>query len=296
MAEHPAGTRSARVPRLPLGGGSAWLLVVLLALGAADLHAQSWRTVTANRQHTGEEELEVEVNYGVGRFSVGPADPGLLYRMELRYDEEIMEPLTEYEDGRLLIGTHGVDGGIRIGRNRSGGRLDLALSPDAVLDLRMEFGAVRADVELGGLSISDLSISTGASESRIDISEPNPTPMRRARMEVGAADFQARHLGNLNAERIRVGAGVGDVTLDFTGEWLRDAHVEVEMGLGALELRFPRGLGVRLEKNTFLTSLDAQGLIKRGDAYYSPDWEEAGRRITVEVDAALGDIDVVWVR
>lgn len=278
-----------------------WILgVALVALGlagdGADLEAQSWRNVTLTRQQTGEQRLDVDVTYGAGRFRVRPAEPVLLYRMELRYDEEVLEPVAEYEDGRLRIGTHGVDGGIRIGRNRSAGQLDLFLPRDVVLDLRMEFGAVRADVDLGGLTLSDLEITTGASESRIDMSEPNPTVMRRASMEVGAADFLARHLGNLNARRIRIGAGVGDVTLEFTGEWRRNAEVEVDMGLGALELRFPRGLGVKLEESSFLTSLDAQELTKRGDAYYSADWEGAERRITVEVNAALGDIDVVWVR
>lgn len=275
--------------------GLSVLAVGLAAGGPDDLEAQSWRTVTTSRQLTDEGEIEVDVTYGAGRFRVRPAEPGLLYRMELRYDEDVLEPVMEYEDARLRVGTHSVGSGIRVGRGRTGGELDLALARDVPMDLRMEFGAVRADVELGGLSLSRLSIDTGASESRVEISEPNPTPMGRARMEVGAADFVARHLGNLNAERIRIGAGVGDVTLDFGGEWRRNAEVEVDLGLGRLELRFPRGLGVKLEKNSFLTSLNGQELVRRGDTYYSTDWEDAERRVTVEVNAALGAIDVVWV-
>ena len=89
---------------------------------------------------------------------------------------------------------------------------------------------------------------------------------------------------------------MGSVVLDFRGEWNRDANVSVDMGLGALELRFPEGLGVKLMKDTFLTSLDSEGLMKRGDAYYSMDWDNAPYRVTVTVDAAFGSIDVVWVR
>jgi predicted membrane protein len=144
--------------------------------------------------------------------------------------------------------------------------------------------------------MTGLEISTGASESRISFSEPNPVRMRSASFEAGAADFHVRNLGNLNAEEITVDAGVGNVVLSFTGEWRRDADVSVDMGLGALELRFPEGLGVKVVKNTFLTSLDSEGLVKRGDSYFSTDWEEAERRVTVTVDAAFGSIDVVWVR
>jgi hypothetical protein len=103
-------------------------------------------------------------------------------------------------------------------------------------------------------------------------------------------------LGNLNTDHIEVSAGVGSVTLELDGDWQRDATVEVHMGLGSLELRIPEGLGVRLVRETVLTSLDPEGLIKRGDAYYSPDWERAQRRVTVDVDAAFGSIKVVWLR
>jgi len=164
------------------------------------------------------------------------------------------------------------------------------------MDLDLEFGAVQGDLDLGGLSLTRLELSTGASESTVDISEGNPLEMERASFEVGAADFTARHLGNLNAERIEVDAGVGEVTLWFNGEWRRDARVHVKMGLGALELRFPEGLGVKLTKNSFLTSLDSEGLVKRGDAYYSLDWDRADRQVTVDLDAAFGSVKVVWVR
>ena len=67
------------------------------------------------------------------------------------------------------------------------------------------------------------------------------------------------------------------------------------MGLGSLTLKLPRGLGVQIRKNGFLASFDSQGLVKRGDAYFSEDWEDAERRLTVNVDAALGSIKMAWV-
>jgi len=72
--------------------------------------------------------------------------------------------------------------------------------------------------------------------------------------------------------------------------------VSIDMGLGSLELRFPEGLGVRLTKDSFLASLDSEGLVKRGDAYYSLDWDRADRKVSIDLDAAFGSIKVVWVR
>jgi hypothetical protein len=120
--------------------------------------------------------------------------------------------------------------------------------------------------------------------------------MEVARFEVGAAEFTARHLGNLNASRIEVDAGVGSLTLWLDGEWRQDARVAIDMGLGSLELRVPEGLGLQLRKDSFLTSLDSEGMVKRNDVYESLDWSEASRRVTVDLDAAFGSVKVVWVR
>ncbi len=274
-------------------------LLPLLWIGAwapANLGAQSWRTVSMSRQASGEKQLDVQIRYGAGRFTVGPAEPGLLYKMQLRYDEDAFEPVSEFDGRRLRLGVEGGGEGIRLGKNRSNGELEIELARNVEMDLDLKFGAVRADLDLGGLALTSLELSTGASESVVNVSEPNAASMRRASFEVGAADFTARHLGNLNARNIEVDAGVGEVTLWFNGDWQQDAAVAVNMGLGSLELRFPEGLGVRLTKKSFLSSLDSEGLVKRGDAYYSLDWDTAQHQVTVDLDAAFGSVRVVWVR
>lgn len=279
---------------------TAWSGLLAAGVVAAWPHgaaAQSWRNVTMSRQISGEDHLQVQVSYGAGHFRVKPtSEAGLLYSMQLRYDEDVFEPHADYEGERLHLGVEGIGKSIHLGNKNSSGEMDLSLTREVPMDLDLEFGAVRADLDLGGLSLSRLELSTGASESTVDVSEPNPLEMRTATFEVGAADFTARHLGNLNAKHIDVSAGVGGVTLWFNGQWQQDASVSIDMGLGSLELRFPEGLGVRLTKDSFLTSLDSEGLVKRGDSYYSLDWDNAERKITIDLDAAFGSVKVVWVR
>lgn len=257
--------------------------------------AQGGRTMTVSRQIDGESEMDVRIRYGAGELRLAAADPGMLYRMELRYDERAFDPIASFDGTRLDLGVEGRGRNIRLGKDHSGS-MHVWLPRGVDLTLDLDFGAVRADLDLGGLSMLGLELSTGASDSRVDVSSPNPKEMESASFAVGAADFTARRLGNLNARDLDVSAGVGGVTLDFTGEWRRDLDVRVGMGLGSLELRFPEGLGVRLVKKSFLTSLDSEGLIKRGDSYLSPDWDEATHRVTVHVDAAFGSVGVVWLR
>jgi len=273
------------------------LCCVLALTPSGGLEAQDMRTVTMSRRLVDHEEISVAVRYGTGRFSVHSLDEGLLYRMSVTYDEDAYEPVADFSGTTLELGLESLASRrIRIPRRGSEGRLALELARNVPMRLDLEFGAVRADIDLGGLELAALDLSTGASESSFDVSSPNRGEMERARFQVGAAEFVAQHLGNLNAERIEVDAGVGSLTLGLDGDWRRDASLSIQMGLGALELRVPEGLGLRLRRQSLFASVDAEGLVKRGDTYSSLDWDEAERRVTIDLDAAFGSVEVVWVR
>jgi len=272
-------------------------LAVALGLGlvALPIEAQDMKTVSQSRSISGESTLDVQITYGAGELIVTPASGGVLYALDLRYDAEQFEPLTRYSAGRLEVGVEGRGRNIDLDDDDTG-RLELRLAPGLPMDLRLEFGAGRAEVDLGGLALHDLDLETGASESRIDVSRPNPQVLRRAEFDVGAADFEARRLANLNLEELVVNAGVGKIALDFSGTLRRDLSVNIDMGLGALELRVPENVGVSLERSSFLTSIDADGFDRVDGVYYSPNWDSADRRIVVDVTAAFGKISIERTR
>jgi hypothetical protein len=271
------------------------LASLALLLVPASLAAQEdWRSVSTSRSYQGEEELRVDVRFGAGRLDIKPGPAGSLYKATLHYDPRGFRPVTEYHEGRLRVGLE-TERGTRVRTNKAG-EVALALGPEVPITLDLEIGAAEADVELGGLRIRRVEVSTGASQTSLRFSRPNPEPLSVLQIEVGAAAFRAEGLGTANAERLSVDGGLGEVILDFSGEWQRDMTADIDMGLGALKLRVPEGIGVHVVKDGLLATFDSQGLIKRGDGYYSPDWDRASRRLTIRVDAALGSIDLQWVK
>lgn len=274
---------------------AALLLAVALAAGGR-VEAQTWRTINSSRQLWDKSPLSVEIEYGAGELRLVPADPPLLYSMEMRYDEKNFSPVAEFdaEERTLVLGikTRGKKRNLNV---REGSRAEIALTREVPLNLDLDFGAGEADIDLGGVSIRRLDISTGASETTVRFSAPNPIRAERVNIEAGAAELEVIGLGNTRAERFEFQGGVGSTLLDFTGQWTRDAVASVEMGIGSVVIRLPRGLGVKLEKDSFLTSFESRGLVKRGDAFYSADWESAKHRLTIDVDAAFGSIEVDWV-
>lgn len=270
-------------------------LVGLLALLPADsVEAQTWRTMQSARQLWDRAPTEVHIRYAAGELRVGSADSGMLYEMDLRYDEDHFRPLVDFDsDARSLrLGVEGTQHSMDL---EEGSRAAIGLTREVPLDVRLEFGAGESEMELGGLRLRQLHVSTGASETLVRFDQPNPIEAERVRIEAGAAELEVIGLGNVRARRIEFQGGVGSTTLDFTGRWTANADASVHMGLGEVTLRFPRGLGVELRQRSFLTSLDSQGLVKRGDSYFSADWETAAHRLTIEINAAFGSVDVEWV-
>jgi hypothetical protein len=269
-------------------------LLTILAAGAAE--AQTWRTMESARQLRDREPTEVHIRYAAGELRVGAVEGAMLYEMEMRYDEENFRPLAEFDpDARHL---HlGVEGARRRGRMdlEEGSRATIRLSREVPLDLDLDFGAGEAELELGGLRLRRLDVSTGASETTIRFGQPNPIQADRVSIEAGAAELDVIGLGNARARQIDFQGGVGSTTLDFTGSWAGNANASVQIGIGEVRLRFPRGLGVELRKRSFLSSFDGEGLVKRGNSYFSPDWETAAHRLTIDVNAAFGSIEVEWV-
>src|SRR5687767_12268075 len=119
-------------------------LVMAAALlgAAAPARGQEWRNVTSVRQIQGERALDVQVEYGGGDLRVRPAANGLLYRMQMRYDERQMRPLTAYDraSGRLRLGVQGIR---RNQRAQRGGNATMELAPGIPTELSLEFGAGR---------------------------------------------------------------------------------------------------------------------------------------------------------
>lgn len=246
------------------------------------------------RRASGEESVDVHVSFGAGRFTLGPAADGTLYRAVLTYLDEHWDPVHRYDTGELRLALEG--GGSRhlMGQDEEP-RMELRLSPTVAQSLEMEMGAVRAEMDLGGIALRSFELATGASDTQITADRANPVEMEELVLKVGAASLRADGLGYLNPRNISVEGGVGEVRLGLEGLSRADLDVEVSLGLGSLELRVPEGVGIRLTRSSFLSGLNAPFLERRGDAHYSSDWESADQQVRISVESALGNVRIVRV-
>ena len=269
-----------------------------LAAGATSVSAQSMRTFTTFRQLHGETRLDADLDYRAGGLRITPGRTGELYRMNASYDEDRYFPTSSYDAARgaVSLGLRPAgEGGLRvISRRQLRQDANVAFSPTVDLDLDLTLGAVQADIELGGLSLSELTMQAGASQAVIRFSSPNRSRCRAAEITAGAAELTVLGLGNSRCDRFELEGGMGKVTLDFGGAWTSSTQAEIKMAVGELTLRLPRNAGVRLTLDRFLASFDPAGLVRAGNGFQSPGYERAERRLDIQVTTAVGGVKVEW--
>jgi hypothetical protein len=275
------------------------LAALTLAAGATSVSAQSMRTFTTFRQLHGETRLDADLDYRAGGLRIAPGRTGELYRMNASYDEDRYFPTSSYDAARgaVSLGLRPAgEGGLRvISRRQLRQDANVAFSPTVDLDLDLTLGAVQADIELGGLSLSELTMEAGASQAVVRFSEPNLSRCRAAEITTGAAELTVLGLGNSRCDRFALEGGMGKVTLDFAGAWTSSTAAEIKMAVGELTLRLPRKVGVRLTLDRFLASFDPAGLVRTGNGFQSPGYERAERKLDIDVTTAVGGVRIEWL-
>ncbi len=276
-------------------------LVLMFGLCGPLLAQQpDWTDLSARRQTDGIRSIDVRISYMAGELEVSSAEEGLLYDIGLRYDAARLRPERSWtvagHEGRLDLSFESAGDGDTEWNfdDDEFGELRLGLSREVPASLRLEVGAARARLELGGIPLTRLVYRTGASSTEITFDSLNPVRMDRLEFAVGAAEFEASGLGNAGFESLEFEGAVGDVTLDFTGEWTHDASAEISVGLGAMHLVFPRDIGVRLEKTGFLAGFDPRGMEKVERGWQTQNWDSAPHQLRIDLKAAFGKIDIIF--
>jgi hypothetical protein len=273
-------------------GGIVAALATLLPIAARAQSAPLWRNVDISRQLRDTLPQRIRVQYGAGRVDVrGTSDP-TLYAMHLRYDETRSTPLHRH-DAEQHSTSLGLEsrGGVRMSSGEAG-ELRLTLPRSVPLDLDMEFGGTQATLDLGEMSLQSVRLECGAADAMLLFSRPNRVRMRDLEVNVGAADFTGRLLANANADQIRVRGGLGSVDLDFNGTWTHDVTVVTRLAVGKLTLHVPADVGLRVELQRIAAGFDHVGLVKRDDAWYSPNYDSAPYKLKVRAETFFGGIEV----
>jgi hypothetical protein len=156
------------------------------------------------------------------------------------------------------------------------------------MDLTVNAGAYKARYELGGLSLTNLTIKDGAADVRVNFSAPNNVEMGVLRYETGASNVTIEGIGNANPSTLIFKCGAGNYTLDFSGQLQRNITGHIEAGLGNVTLVIPKDVAAQVTVSSGMSNVSADsGWQKNGDTYIQAG---NGPTLNLIVDIGAGNL------
>ncbi len=159
----------------------------------------------------------------------------------------------------------------------------------------IELGMGKGDLDLTGLKVKDLNISTGASSVILRFDKPNDEAIDNINIETGLSKFKAYGLGNANFEHLKFQGGVGSYILDFSGDLKKEAVVDIEVGLGSITIYIPNKIGTKIyyEKN-WISSIDLPDDFEEEeeDNYFSSNYYDTSGKINMHIEAGMGSVKI----
>ena len=223
-------------------------ILALIGLAAACDEPRDLMTETRTVALEGADRAEVSLQMGAGELKVRAADQGPLLEGSFEFSRERYRPEVEYsvfgEKGRLQV-RQPRRRGIQFGSTRN--EWDLRLSRAVPLELDIDLGAGRNELDLRGLKIVRLDIDMGVGEVLLDLGGPHERSFD-VKIDGGIGSAKIRFPSEVGV-RVRVDGGLGSVDahgLTKTGgAYVNEAYgksavtidVDIDAGIGSLDLR-----------------------------------------------------------
>jgi len=282
---------------------SIWLFLLVPVLSSCAVSLDGWEgdanfKTLQSSEPSGEETLiDARVELNIGELSVQAAQDNKLYELDLFYDENSFEPRVDLRrEGDVAHFDFELSGEGKLSRKIGKTALNLGFSADTPLRLGVRTGVSESEINLSGMSIRELEIEAGVGETHLIMVTPNQGNCDRVDIRSGVGEFTAKGLGNLGFSRFKFQGGLGGTVLDFAGDWAVAGDVVIQVGVGGLRVLLPREIGVELRTSkSFLSGVSMSGFDRKGDVYYSQNYDEAGTQIKVEVNAGIGGVEIEWI-
>ncbi len=247
------------------------------------------RVMEINEAHSTGSPVALTLMMGGGKVSILPGAENLV-EGTVRYNFDAWKPEIERGLASLTIRQNFELKDVPFDLDDSVNEWDLKLGAKP-MELTINGGAYDADFELGGLAITRLRISEGASSTEVHFSKPNPEVMEKLSFNTGASQVKLIGLANSNAREIAFSSGAGAYTLDFSGELRQDIEVSINSAISDVKIIVPEGIHCQVDVTEGVSNVNITGTWTNQDQVYTTSGD--GYTIHITIQMGLGNVELI---
>lgn len=128
----------------------------------------------------------------------------------------------------------------------------------------------------------------GLNEWQIRLNEQLPTDLR---LQFGAGEAHL-NLSALNLTGLHIESGLGELSVDLSGDRRQNLQAHIKLGIGDTRLRVPQHIGVRVQTAVSLGSTHPQSLTWDGEAYTNALFGRGGPALDITVSGGMGKLTI----
>jgi hypothetical protein len=237
-----------------------------------------------------DEPVQLKIGFGAGELKIGPGAQEALVEGTAEYNVPDLKPETTVQGNQITLETGDLQiEGLPLFGNRYKNEWNLRLG-DQLIDLIVDAGAYQGISELGGLSLTSLSINDGASDAQWSFSQPNQVEMELFQYKTGASEVTLNGLANARVDELSFKGGAGNYILDFSGQLEKDMDVNIDAGISNVEIIVPEGVSARLTFEGGLSNVDDRGSWEKSGSTYALEGD--GPQINFNVTMGAGNLEL----
>jgi hypothetical protein len=264
--------------------------------------------VTISRAPTGPDQVErinvpapadssqvwdVQLEPAAGSVEVDASGEGVV-QGNIVYNADALKPEVIVGDASVRIRQGNPNGNLSVGPDAKN-KWDIHLAQGVPMNFRLRTGATQGTYELGGLSLRNVELTMGATDTSVSFRQPNPEVIQQFSLNGGAASVIVTGLGNANITKGNIVAGAGQFRISFGGQLRQDAEIWLEGAAASVDIDSAGNPVQVITSGRGLASIrPTAGWTQNGNTYYSPEMPgSTGPQITIRVTLALGTINLL---
>jgi hypothetical protein len=174
-------------------------------------------------------------------------------------------------------------------------KIELALPGRPFIDFFANIKAGDLDFLLGDLSIRTFELKSWAGEVSVDFDQPNRIEMENMDVSIKFGEVSLRSLGNSRFKEADINSGIGEMTIDFRGEYYNRSMARIDLDVGETSILLPEEVAIKLKisKFMFLSNINIPSWFeKKGHYYYSQNYLDTERSLYLMISPGIGELDI----